>query len=284
MTITDTPLSDTLFISDLDGTLLDKNAALPEGYVERLNALTDRGVRITYATARTVRSVSRILHGVNIPIPMALMNGVLVRDMQQGEYVHSAALPTDSLPQILEAFSREGIEPFLYTIDTDDILDGDPLKTYYRAITTPPMRAFMEERVVRYKKPFLQIDDMSKACGEPIYICAIGDGDKIRAINDRVRTLHDLNTACYKDSYDDVWYLEVFSALASKKHAVEFLKKYTHARRIVCFGDNLNDLPMFEAADVSVAVENAADPVKKIADHVTDDVVGFIEDYIRLYE
>ena len=112
----------------------------------------------------------------------------------------------------------------------------------------------------------------------------IGDGDKIRAINDRILTLPDLNTACYKDSYADVWYLEVFSALASKKHAVEFLKKYTHARRIVCFGDNLNDLPMFEAADVSVAVENAADPVKKIADHVTDDVVGFIEDYIRLYE
>ena len=52
----------------------------------------------------------------------------------------------------------------------------------------------------------------------------------------------------------------------------------TGCSRVVCFGDNFNDLPMFEAADVAVAVTNAVDEVKNHADFLTDDVTRFIEE------
>jgi len=267
----------TLFISDLDGTLLDRNACLPKGYAERINALTSRGAAITYATARTVRSVNRILSGINFTLPIALMNGVLIRDMKKNSYVRAAELPKSSIKTILSVMDEAKLEPFMYTLDREDPLDGDPMKTYYRNITSEPMRAFRDERVVRYGKPFLKLDDLTKSAGACIYFCVIGSEGSIKLANEKLRTTVGISTACYRDSYDEVWYLEIFSDCASKKRAVEFLRQYTGAERIVCFGDNLNDLPMFEAADISVAVENAADEVRLAADHITNDVVGFIE-------
>jgi len=53
--------------------------------------------------------------------------------------------------------------------------------------------------------------------------------------------------------------------------------------RIVDFGDNLNDLPMFAACDVKVAVENANPDVKAAADYIcgannNDGVVKWLEE------
>ena len=76
-----------------------------------------------------------------------------------------------------------------------------------------------------------------------------------------------IRTACYRDSYDpDFWYLEVFDKSASKKNATIEIKKLTGASRIVAFGDNYNDLPMFEAADECYAVKTAPAEVIAAAD------------------
>ncbi|MBQ7313356.1 MAG: HAD family phosphatase, partial [Clostridia bacterium] len=85
----------------------------------------------------------------------------------------------------------------------------------------------------------------------------------------------------YEDSYaPGTWYLEIFDEKASKKHAVEFLRAYTGAERVICFGDNRNDLPMFEAADFAVAVPNAVQEAKDAADDIAvDGVVAYIEQY-----
>ena len=48
--------------------------------------------------------------------------------------------------------------------------------------------------------------------------------------------------------------------------------------RVVAFGDNINDLPLFSVADVKIAVENAKQEVKEMSDLVigknTDDAVA----------
>jgi len=89
----------------------------------------------------------------------------------------------------------------------------------------------------------------------------------------------------YEDIYNQgLWYLEVFNELASKKSAVEYLRETFGYERIVGFGDNLNDLPMFEACDVRVAVENARAEVKAAADHICaanhdDGVVKWLSEF-----
>lgn len=277
----------TLFISDLDGTLLDETASLPKESAEKLNRLTRGGVMITYATARTIRSVSHILKDIDFSadscVPIALMNGVLIRDMKSGKYVSSAVIGKNTAAAIISALEKIGAEPFVYTVDPGESIDGDPLHTYYREVINTPMRKFLDERVVRYKKPFIKLDSLHRIESEDIiYFCVLGDESLVRQSYDAIDGMCGIKYAFYRDSYDaDTWYLEVFSESASKAHAVEFLRQYTGADEIVCFGDNLNDLPMFEKSDIRVAVEGAVNEVKKAADRVTSSVPDFIEEYVR---
>ena len=58
------------------------------------------------------------------------------------------------------------------------------------------------------------------------------------------------------------------TAAASKRVGVEALRALTGAERVVAFGDNGNDVGLFEAADVRIAVGNATEELKALADRV----------------
>ena len=65
-----------LYVSDLDGTLLDGDGQLPEDSVKRLNQLIDKGLNFTIATARNYDSAYPLLKGLNLKYPVILFNGV----------------------------------------------------------------------------------------------------------------------------------------------------------------------------------------------------------------
>ena len=70
----------------------------------------------------------------------------------------------------------------------------------------------------------------------------------------------------------EYWYLEVLQIGTSKAKAVEHLAKLhkIDPKEIMAIGDNFNDLEMMEYAHLSIAMDNAPDEVKAIADFVTD--------------
>lgn len=275
----------TLFVSDLDGTLLGKEAEFPKGkqLLQRINALTDKGIRLTYATARTIQSAKDILAGINFTAPIALMNGVLIRDMNRGEYLNTEYLTVKTAVSILEKMAEQNIRPFVYS------LDNGLLVTAYEEPVTPFMRSFIDERVRKYNKPFTCLRQITDAAAEEnsvIYIVAIDTYDTLHRIVKSLSAEKGLKCAFYRDSYEpDVWYLEVFSASASKGAAVHRLKELTGSEMVVVFGDNSNDLSMFMESDFSAAVENASPEVKAAADIVigsadSGGVIDFIEKYV----
>lgn len=78
-----------------------------------------------------------------------------------------------------------------------------------------------------------------------------------------------MSMTMYQDIYSkDLWYLEIFSAKASKYNATKYLRKEYDFEHVICFGDNLNDLPLFSASDFKIAVDNAKDEVKAAADFI----------------
>jgi HAD superfamily hydrolase (TIGR01484 family) len=271
--------SKVLFVSDLDGTLLTPQAVLRDGDAERINALTARGLRITYATARTIESAGKILGNLRFAPdapPVSLMNGVLACDMAGRHYVDSAKFSTGCAREILRCMKESDSYPFIYSL-----IPGERLMTHYTEIRNPAMQAFMDERKVRYGKPFRQVSDVSEAEGDIIYFCIIAPEEDVLRAYHSVDNVPGIKRTYYEDSYaPGTWYLEIFDEKASKKHAVEFLRAYTGAEYIVCFGDNRNDLPMFEAADFAVAVPNAVKEAKDAADAIAGDgVVAYIEKF-----
>ncbi len=270
-------LSKTLFITDLDGTLLGQDAALAPADAACLNALTERGVRITYATARTIASVRHILADIvfraDAP-PVALMNGVLLRDMYSGIYLDRAIYTPETAEMLLCAMTEARAYPFIYALSPD----GE-MMTYYKDIPNAAMQRFMEERVTRYGKPFRKIDSAAQIDGDIIYFCLVAPEPDVRRAEAATLDIPHIRKTAYRDHYDtSVFYLEIFDERASKAHAVEFLRAYTGAETVVCFGDNLNDLPMFSASDIRCAVRGAHPDLIAKADHIIDNVPDFIRE------
>ncbi|MFO7611764.1 MAG: HAD-IIB family hydrolase [Clostridia bacterium] len=253
----------TLYISDLDGTLLNGGAELSEFTAVALRKLIDGGIHFTIATARTAATVGHILGRVPMNVPVILMNGVLIYDIRKKLYIKKNPLSEDAVKKVLAAIKHTGQTGLMYAIRDETLI------TYYERLDDGPLRDFVDERVKKYNKKFTVTDDFSKTDADVIYFAFLDDHGRIQRLHGLVKDFAGLDTVMYKDIYsDDLWYLECYSSAASKFNGVNYLRREYGYGKIVGFGDNLNDIPMFEACDECFAVENAKPELLQKADAV----------------
>ncbi len=254
----------TLYISDLDGTLLQPNIQVSKQSTRIINELINEGMLFSIATARTIASVKPLLRDIQIQLPVVLMNGVCIYDLQKEEYIKIEVLPAQSVSQLMNLISEHHLKGFAYTIK------NGIMSTFYEDLNTPALRDFYQERVDRYKKQFTQIGSFTELAKEPlVYFSLMDTYERLKPLYQSLEGNPDLNFVFYKDNYSpEFWYLEIFSRTASKYHAVKYLRSYLSLDRIVCFGDNRNDLPLFEACDYKLAVANAVAELKEKADRI----------------
>jgi len=71
--------------------------------------------------------------------------------------------------------------------------------------------------------------------------------------------------------YSKPYYLEVLNINGNKGLAIKHLAEHygLDASEIIAVGDSFNDIYMIEYAGLGVAVENARQPIKDVADYVT---------------
>lgn len=262
-----------LFISDLDGTLLGKNAELSEESARMLNEAYKKDAYFAVATARTAATVDSIMKKAAPTVPSIMQNGVSVYDVKKKSYIKTETIGEDSALSVITRLEESDAYPFIYTGENG-------MKTYYTELKNQAMREFVDDRIKKFGKEFTKASSPEALAAGGITYFAVMDGEStVMTAVEKIKSVGGINFTYYKDIYDEKnWYLEIFADTASKKHGVEFLRNEYKFEKIVCFGDNLNDLPMFEAADVKIAVENANEKVKAAADIVigknTDDSVA----------
>lgn len=292
-----------LYVSDLDGTLLNRDALLNEDVPKRLNALIEQGLCFTVATARTYATVNSIMKDVNLICPMILMNGVMIYDPVKKSCIHAEIIERDSVEYILKGRKKFGVTGFAYALSPeiseecskseevsaiDNIGEasrsGRKMATYYEKIATQHMEKFYTERRDLYHKPFSKVERLEDISGEDIiYFSICYEEEVLRPFYEYLKKDERLNLNFYKDVYGDgLWYLEISHKNASKYYGIQKLRKLLHPAAITGMGDNLNDIPLFEACDCSCAVGNAHKEVKERADYILDTnlnagVVKFLE-------
>ncbi|MGI6743644.1 MAG: Cof-type HAD-IIB family hydrolase [Eubacteriales bacterium] len=248
----------TLCISDLDGTLLNKNSELSEYTAAALNDLIAKGLHFSVATARTAATAVKMLERVNINIPIILMNGVLIYDIAAKRYLKKEILSKEKTAQILAAMKKANQSGLMYA------LSGEELVTYYDRIYSKALHDFVDERVQKFNKKFVRLDDLAAAETDIIYFCFMDTRENIHRLFDDIKETSGIRIEKYQDIYTDadLWYMEVFKDTASKYNAVKFLREEYGFDKIIGFGDNLNDLSLFAACDECYAVGNAKPEVK----------------------
>lgn len=268
----------TLYISDLDGTLLNSNCEISQNTINTLNTLIDKGISFTVATARTSETVRLLTKGLRINAPAILMNGVAVYDLKAEKYLSYELLPKNNLKSFFDIINEHGAWGFLYAVCNNQ------LETFYVNCDTPNSYDFMQERIKKFNKKFTKVSDFNECINlECIYYSVSHKEEFLRPIYEKVKQLEGFSIEYYRDIYNtDFWYLEVCSENASKYNSALKVKKEYGFEKIVAFGDNLNDLPLFKASDECYAVMNAKDEVKAKANGVIpsnndDGVATFIQ-------
>jgi len=256
-----------LYITDLDGTLFDSNGCLSDASAEIINGCIDNGANFTFATARTAASALKLTEKINFNVPCILMNGVSIYDTREKKYINSEYISHVSAVKTAEAFEQCGVVPFMYKIEDDRLF------AMYRSFENKQMHEFFLLRRDTYDKPFVKCDDFAAETGDStVYFTTLGEYEKLAMVKSIIDKIQGVSCTFYRDVYNkEMWFLEAFSDRARKSNGVKFLKKHYEIDHVTCFGDNLNDLPMFYVSDVKVAVENAKPEVKSVADEVIGD-------------
>ena len=265
----------TLYLTDLDGTLLTPQAQLSPVTRQILQTLP---LPLTCATARTAATVSVILKGLPWHYPVILMNGALIYDLHTRRYLHRCTLSTDSLVRLFSAFDASGVSGFVYTVQENEMI------CYYERLATAQQKQFYEERVAM-GKVFKQVASFQTLLNAPVvYVTTSGPHEQLLPLYEAIRlNVPDVHASFYRDVYNrDSWFLEIAQAGATKAQAARILMAEGGFEELVCFGDNHNDLPMFELSDRCYAVANAPAEVRAratavIGSNLEDGVARFLQ-------
>lgn len=252
----------TLYISDLDGTLLNTKSVLSDFTKETLNSLINQGMMFSVATARTTATVMKIFSEVSLSLPVILMSGALTYDSKSKKYINVKYLNKDLSSRVFEVLENNQISAFVYT------LEDNYIHAFHKKLDNSFTRKFRDDRLGSGYKSFHEIDNynnlsMSMA---PMLIMVMDSFEKITKAHGLIKELQGITTYCYRDVFDkNLGYLEIYAENTSKAEAINNLASSLAVDRLVVFGDNLNDLPMFEIADEAYAVGNAFPEVKAAA-------------------
>ena len=250
-----------LFVSDLDGTLINSKREVTKKSLKILNKLIEEGVNFTIATARTPATTVEILKNLNLKLPVALMNGVVIYDTKELKYIDIKGIEKELANKVIDIFKTHKKNPLIYGVKDNH------LWVYHKEFENVYEYNFYKERADKKLKTFVKVEDYNGSLSESniINFVAFDNYEKIKAIAEEIKCIEGITVNYYKDVYEECYFLEAYSSEASKANGIKYLSKYIEYSKVICFGDNLNDIPMFELADEAYATANASEEIKRIA-------------------
>ncbi len=252
----------TLYVTDLDGTLLQNDATVSDYTRDTFNRLISRGMMLSVASARGTIGVQLInLDSIHFRVPLVLLGGVLLYDLSRHRIIQSCEMSNDTVDAVLRVFRAHGRQPMLYR------RRGNEVHIYYTDLM--PQEESFVRRVSRdgrsFERFYHRVPHLKSS--PAIFFSCQGTYARQSAIKEELDRVAGIRSTLYRDTYmEDNWFLEIYRDDAGKDRGVERLRQRLHADRIVAFGDNENDIPMFSIADLACCVANASDAAKAAAD------------------
>jgi len=254
----------TLFISDFDGTLLNKSAEITPPTRETLIQLLSAGYNFTIATARMAKSVENLLDGIPVALPVVVMNGAMVYDASTRKYLKVFTLPGSAVSAIVAAARANEVDVLMYRMDDGSV---DVTRYFATADNKRLSDVFMDEILKTRRKIDRQVLglDSIESEGDICYFTFADTREKLLPVYEAVTKIDGVAVVMSKDDYTNGWFLECFSSEASKANATAWLREKFGFEYIVAFGDNMNDIEFIAEADEGYAPENAVPEAKDVA-------------------
>jgi len=244
---------------DIDGTLIKSDHSVSSATISAIQALKQKSLMMALVSARPLHGISRICNTVGLQdYPVASLNGSYIS--VDGAIVFDAQIE----PTLVEAL-HDMLQPFGATI------------IYYEKMK---WFAEIEDAHVKHEQKITDVPVIIQPFAEtlaqwkqtnsgPNKILVIAAAEKIAEMEKNVKPQFETSLNMYPSK---PIYLEIMNKEASKTNAIKALmKRYDIAQaEVIAIGDNFNDKEMIEFAGIGIAMGNAPDEVKAVADYVTD--------------
>ena len=264
----------TLYVSDLDGTLMHKDLKISDFSVKTINALVEKGVAFTYATARSISSAGTITKDLKLNLPVITRNGAVLADNNTGKIIEKALFTEKEVEMLKEMLPELPKTGFVSCYFGDDMK-----KVFAGSLHTAELQGYLD--YYKDDPSVVTVSDLSEMfMGNPGYVTIIGNKDETEPLYLRTREYNGWECLFQKDVYRDEYWLEIAPRNSTKAKSILKLKEEYGFDKLVVFGDSANDITMFKIADEAYAVSNAVDELKALA---TGTIGSNEEDAVAVY-
>lgn len=248
-----------MLVLDIDGTIFKKDYTASDRVKNTLQRLSDDGIKVVLCTGRMYAATKCIAQELGLTTPVICYQGGLVKDFNNNDTtLLEDTMDVQLARDVINELKKRKLFFNLYINDVLMVEEDHEL-----------IRQYVDARNISYK-----------VVGNCDNIDLTGV-NKILAIDDNTTLIEDLQKELAK-KYEGKLYVirstprfcEFSSPSATKGNAVRFLaeKWGINKEEIMACGDQDNDIEMLLAAGVKVAMGNATEDLKKIADYVTETV------------
>lgn len=270
----------TLYVTDLDGTLLNTKDRVSDYSISVINRLVEEGMLFTYATARSLVSASVVTKGLSANIPVIAYNGALTIHPATGQVLSSLSFTGEERETVQSFLTKQQIFPLVYSY-----VDGVEKVSWRTDRENEGIQRYLSQRKDdRRLRPLA--DDKELYAGEVFYYTCIGEKEELLPVYERFKEDGRYTCTFQQELYRPEYWCEIMPKKATKANAILKLKELWGCDRVISFGDAINDLPMFQISDECYAVENAVDALKEAATGVigsndADSVARWLEGNCR---
>jgi len=239
---------------DLDGTLFTDQLTISPNTITAIRQAISLGTVVTIATGRMYSSAKQIAEQLGIDVPLITYQGAMIRTAGEEEALYERAVSPDIAQKLVGIARDQNIHLQVYQ---DDIL--------YGAAETDKLIAYAKAVQVPYK---VEPDLMGLAQKGFTKLLFIDEPDVLALLQKQLQVLFGASAYIEKSKKN---YLEVTHPEANKGSALLFLANKLGIDRseIIGIGDNHNDAELLKAAGLGIAMGNAVQEVKDMADFVS---------------
>lgn len=253
---------------DIDGTLTNSKKEITPETLTALKNAQDRGIRLVLASGRPAKGLSNYGDLLNMWMHHGLFvcyNGARVIDCESKEVLVDVTIKPELVTAVLEHMKKFDVIPIVtygeYMVVEDVyhcmVKNGDQIFNVVQ----------YESRMNNYR--LMECEDLAKFTNFPVNkILTAGDSDYLQAHWQEMREPFKDTLSCM---FTSNFYYEYTSLGIDKGAALReaMAKLGIKPEECIAFGDAENDIPMLEYAGIGVAMGNAQDGVKAIADEIT---------------
>lgn len=246
-----------LLALDLDGTLTNSKKRVSEKNKKYIKKAQDKGVKIILASGRPVIGIKSVSDELDLGQQggyILAYNGGQIIDCKTGEDLVKETIAMKYVHDICDVINKFNVYPLCYD-NTGVICEND-------------INKYVQKEGYNNSIPVKKVECLEAMISEPVVkFMVVGAPEELNKVYAYLKGKFEGELNLF---FSEPYFMEITPLGIEKASALNCLAEMLGITKeqIMACGDGLNDIPMLEFAGLSIAMENAYNETKRVADYI----------------